>query len=39
MATHHQEKGNSDLKVALAGLGVGLVWIVIVGTIAHFLAL
>jgi hypothetical protein len=37
MSHHAQEKSN--LKVGLVGLGVGLVWIAIVATISHFLAL
>ncbi len=35
---HHQETG-SDFKVGLAALGLGLVWLFIVGAIAHFLAI
>ncbi len=37
--TEHQAHGKSDIKVALAGLGVGLVWIAIVATFSHLLAL
>jgi hypothetical protein len=41
MATHHisHNKGGSDLKIAFTALLGGLLWIVAVGTIAHFLAL
>ena len=35
----HQEHGRSDLKVGLTGLALGLVWIVLVGAVAHWLAL
>lgn len=37
MATHN-EHGRSDLKVGLLGLSAGLVWIVIVGAFAYWLA-
>ena len=41
MSADHTEHshGKSDLKVGLTGLGIGLVWIAVVATIAHFLAL
>jgi hypothetical protein len=38
MTTHHVPR-TSDLKVAFVGLTIGLIWIAIVGTFAHFLAL
>jgi hypothetical protein len=37
MAAEHSH-GKSDLKIGLLGLSIGLVWILIVGTIAHLLA-
>ena len=30
--------GKSDLKIGLAGLAIGLVWVAIVATIAHLMA-
>ncbi len=38
MAEQHAH-GKSDIKVALAGLGLGLVWIAIVAAFSHWLAL
>ena len=35
----HEEHGTSDLKIGLLGLGVGLVWILIVGAFAYWLAI
>lgn len=35
----HHEKQKSDLKIGLLGLSIGLVWILVVGAIAHFMAL
>jgi len=37
MASDHSH-GTSDLKVGLTGLGLGLVWVLIVSVIAYFLA-
>lgn len=37
MATHHEEQ-KSDLKVGLAGLAIGLVWVGIVAAISYFMA-
>jgi hypothetical protein len=34
----HQTHEKSDLKIGLLALGAGIVWILLVGTIAHFLA-
>ena len=41
MAAGHTEntQERSNLKVGLTGLGIGLVWIAIVGTIAYFLSI
>jgi hypothetical protein len=34
----HQTHEKSDLKIGLLALGTGIVWILLVGAIAHFLA-
>lgn len=37
--TAHQDRGASDLKIGLIGLGIGLVWIVLIGAFSHWIAL
>lgn len=35
----HQHNGKSDLKIGLLGLSIGVVWILLVGALAYFMAL
>lgn len=39
MVNPHDEHGKSDLKIGLLGLSAGLVWVLIVGTLAYLLAI
>ncbi|HEX2095116.1 MAG TPA: hypothetical protein VHG28_22140 [Longimicrobiaceae bacterium] len=39
MTTHHHDGERPDLKGAFLGLGIALVWLLIVGGISYFWAL